>query len=237
MATFRDVPRDMGAIARVQSWVRAADLALSSSTSSTQTTIKDDHMADTGYIPRSDRSSTVTRSVCVANDRSRRAHRRPPDHGSTFIEVLVSVVLLGTVCVAVLTAVRTSVVATVIERDHSRAFQWLQSADGVLQAAPRESCNFDPVADAPFTSGEEKVRVTYENLIRAQVANPPGWEDSQITIQRPILAWDGTQYWDPYDPAAPQPCFDPTYQLQLVTLRVTSPEGQIIETNEVVKRD
>ena len=159
------------------------------------------------------------------------------DRGTTFIEMLVSIVLLGTVGVGVLTAVRASVIATTVERDHARAFQWLQSADGVLQAAPRVSCNFDPIADAPYTSGEEKVRKTYENLIRSQVVNPPGWADSQITIQQPVLAWDGSRYWDPYDPAAPSACFDPDYLLQLVTLRVTSPDGQIIETNEVVKRD
>lgn len=159
------------------------------------------------------------------------------DAGSTFIEVLVAIVLLGVLGVAVLTAARTSVIGTRIERDHSRAFQWLQSADGVLQGAPRVSCNFDPVADAPYTSGEQKVRLEYEKLIRDQVVNPPGWADSQITVVAPVLVWDGNRYWDPADPVAPKKCYDSDkFYLQLVKLQVNSPDGVIIETNEVVKR-
>ena len=167
------------------------------------------------------------------DDRSRR------DHGVSFIEILVAIVLLGTVVVGVLGALRISVDATRLERDHSLAYQWLQSANGVLQAAPRVSCGFTLPDDDPYTSGEEKVRLEYQKLIRSVAAiPPPGWVDSQLTVVEPVKAWDGSQYWDPADPAAPQPCFDSEgYLLQLVTLQVTSPDGDIIETLEVVKRD
>lgn len=157
------------------------------------------------------------------------------DRGTTFVELLIAIVLLGLLGVVVLTAARTSVIGTRIERDHARAFQWLQSADGVLQGAERVSCNFDPDTDAPYTSGEQKVRLKYETLIREQVVNPPGWTDSQITVVAPVFVWDGNRYWDPA--TAPKKCYDSDkFYLQLVKLQVESPDGSIIETNEVVKR-
>jgi hypothetical protein len=157
----------------------------------------------------------------------------------------VTIVLLGTVGVAALAALRMTVIGTRTERDHSRAFQWLQSADGVLQQAARVGCDFDPVLDAPYTSSEEKVRLEYQELIRTGVVNPPGWADHQITVLQPVKTWDGTRYWDPYDPAAPDTstvdpaaCFDGAGRLlQLVSLQVTSPDGKVIETIQVVKRD
>lgn len=162
----------------------------------------------------------------------------------TFPEVLVAIVLLGTVGVAMLTALRVTVIGTRTERDHSRAYQWLQSSAGVLEATERVPCTFDPVADAPFLSSEEKVRFKYEDVIRTEVVNPPGWADFQITVVPPVKVWDGARYWDPFDPTAPDTdpvdpaaCFDSAGRyLQLVTLQVTSPDGEIIESIEVVKR-
>lgn len=161
---------------------------------------------------------------------------RGADRGVTFIEVLVAIVLLGTAGVGVLAALRVSIDATRLERDHSRAFQWLQSANGVLQAAPRVSCGYTLPDDAAYATGEEKVRLQYQSLIRSTVVNPPGWADSQLTVRPPVKVWDGTRYWDPA--AAPQTCYDSDgFLLQLVTLQVTSPDGDIIESIQVVKRD
>jgi hypothetical protein len=138
------------------------------------------------------------------------------------VEVLVSLVLLGTVALAMLAALRMTVIGTQTERDHSRAYQWLQSADGVLQSADRVSCDL----------GEEAVRLQYRDVIRDEVVNPPGWVDDQITVLEPIKMWNGTEYLDP--PA----CYDSAGRfLQLITLQVTSPDGDIIETMQVVKRD
>lgn len=155
------------------------------------------------------------------------------DRGMSFVEVLVAIVLLGTAVVATLTAMRATVIGTRLERDHSRAQQWLESAVGALQATDRLDCD---VILAGYTSGEASVRGEYQEQIRLLVQNPPGWADSQITVVQPVKVWDGTRYWDPYDLSAPANCFDDDgYELQLVTMQVTSPDGDIIESVQVVK--
>lgn len=175
-----------------------------------------------------------------------RRHRHPDracpgveDRGATLIEILISVVLLGTVVAAILGASLISVTGTRLERDHAKAYQWLQSANGVLQATERVGCDHDPAlepTDAAFADGEEKMRLTYQDRIRGGVVNPPGWDDRQLEVLYPIKIWDGTQYWEPA--LAPKPCFDVDgYLLQLITLQVSSPDGDIIETIQVVKRD
>lgn len=154
------------------------------------------------------------------------ADRASTDCGATLIEILVSIVLLGTTVVAVLAATHMSVIGTRIERDHAKAYQWLQSANGVLQAAERISCE----------AGEAAMRLGYQDTVRTGVVNPPGWDDRQLTVLEPVKVWDGSLYWDPA--VAPKPCYEEDgYRLQLITLQVTDPAGTIIETIQVVKRD
>lgn len=144
----------------------------------------------------------------------------------TLVEVLVAVVLLGLGGVATLSAVGSSVLSSRLERDHARAQVWLQSAIEVIQDTTREGCD----------QGEEVVRLAYQSTIRTKIVNPPGWGDNQLTIRGPIKVWDGDTYWDPYDPGAPAQCFDNQgFLLQLITIVVSSPEGDIIEDVTVVK--
>jgi type II secretory pathway pseudopilin PulG len=152
----------------------------------------------------------------------------------SLVEVLVAIVLLGTVVIATVTAVRSTVLATRTERDHAKAYQWLQSAVGVLQAADRTGCDLSPADLNP--TGEDKVRTTYQDAIRDGVINPVGWKDLQLTVLQPVEVWDGTQYWDPYSSLAPKPCYDSDgFKLQLITIQVTSPDGRILEKLQVVK--
>jgi len=158
--------------------------------------------------------------------------RRVRDAGMTLVEVLVAIVLLGGAVAATLNTLAATVIGTRSERDHSRAFQWLQSATGVLQAAPRVGCEL--VAGDSYASGEQKVRLVYQDVIRNGVINPPDWQDYQLTIVEPVQTWDGTRYWKPNE--APKPCYDGSgFKLQLITIQVTSPDGKIIETVQVVK--
>jgi hypothetical protein len=155
------------------------------------------------------------------------------DCGATLVEILVSIVLLGTVVIGTLAALRVSVIGTRLERDHAKAFQWLQSANGLLQAAPPVGC----------AGGEEALRLALTTEIR-NAATPIGWDTENLDILEPVKVWDGTRYWSPEEwqtanPADPaDPCFDETgYYLRLVTMQVTGPDGDIIETLQVVKRD
>ena len=158
------------------------------------------------------------------------------DGGMSFIELLVAIVLLGTVGVAVLTTFRVTIEGTRVERDHARALQWLESAASVVQGTNRESCILDPVDDAAYSTGEEKVRTEYEYAVRLQVENPPGWEADQLRIVPPVKVWDGNEFLDPA--SAPQPCYDnENKRLQLITIEVSDTAGQIVETMDIVKSE
>jgi hypothetical protein len=155
------------------------------------------------------------------------------DSGTSLVEILVAIVLLGTAVLATLTALRGSIIGTAVERDHAKAYQWLQSSVGVLKATERVGCDLAP-EDTAYSTGEEKVRLTYQQIIRDQVVNPPGWADYQLKVIQPVEVWDGTRYWDPA--VAPQSCYDSAgFKLQLLKIEVTSPSGKIIEQLEVVK--
>lgn len=155
------------------------------------------------------------------------------DRGASLVEILVSIVLIGTVMISVLGALQISIIGSRVERDHARAHQWLQSAIGVLQAAPRVSCD----ELGTYSTGEQNVRAEYQSVIRSDaVLIPPGWADKQLDIVPSVKVWNGDKYLDPY--TAPQPCYDVDgFYLQLITIRVESPDGDIIETVEVVKND
>lgn len=143
----------------------------------------------------------------------------------SLIEVLIALVLLGTVVIATLTALRVSIDGSALERDHARAHQWLQSATGVLQSGARSSC----------ANTEATMRTHYQDMLRDGAPSPEGWGEWQIAVVFPVRVWDGSRYWDPSDSASPATCFEPLYQLQLINIRVVNPDGRIIESREVVK--
>ena len=151
------------------------------------------------------------------------------DRGATFVELLVAIVLLGTAVVGTLAAVRTSVISTTVERDHAKAQQWLQSAVGVISdydfALP--DC-VNPTLDGPA------VQAAYQTEIDNETTKPYGFAGGTITVLVPEV-WDGTAYV----PFASQTlCYDDELlRQQLVTIQVSSPNGRVNESVEVVKRD
>jgi Tfp pilus assembly protein PilX len=158
------------------------------------------------------------------------AQARHRDAGATFVEILVSIVLLGTVVVAVLAAVRTTVVATTTEREHSRALQWLESGAKAIDLAPFGNCNIDDGVAASAALAHQ----TYRDAVRHPDLVPSGWDPDQINVDADIDVWNGVE-WVDYDEAAS--CLDDLgLTLQRVRLHVTNPDGRIIEDREVVKR-
>jgi hypothetical protein len=173
--------------------------------------------------------------------RTQHHHRRVDrtqtrDAGVSFVEILVAIVLLGTVAVGVLTAVRTTVIASSIDRDHANAHAWLQSASDLLYGHPRADCGH-PDGDIDGNGVDEpdaaeravmNARVVSDyQLVVSGVTNVEGWPSSGIRVTD-VLYWDGDQYQDV--------CFDDFgINLQLVRISASSPDGSIVEEVEVIK--
>ena len=140
----------------------------------------------------------------------------------TFPEVLVSIVLTGTLAVAALGTLRASIRASVTDRDHVNAHAWLQTASDVLYGAERMDCGTEAA------SAEATVRTHYQDIIRTTV-NPQGWPAASIEVVAPVLFWDGTSSYQ-------ATCYDDAgINLQLIRIQVRDPSGNIVESVEVVK--
>jgi type II secretory pathway pseudopilin PulG len=153
------------------------------------------------------------------------------DSGTTLIEILVSIVLIGTAVVATLGALRISVIGGTIHRDHANAHAWLQSASDVLYASEKEDCDTS-LSDG----GKSMIIATYQPVVDA-VANPEGWANTQIQVV-------DLEFWNATDTDGDgiveyrfgSVCQDSiNLSLQRVTLEVRSPDGRIIEQVELVK--
>ena len=157
--------------------------------------------------------------------------RRQRDGGTTLVEILVSIVLIGTVVVATLGALRISIVGGTIHRDHANAHAWLQSASDVLYASAKEDCSI-LLGDG----GKSSIIGKYQPVVDV-VANPEGWTNSQIKVV-------GLEFWNASDSDGDgiveyrfgTVCQDDiNLSLQRVTLEVRSPDGRIIEQVELIK--
>ncbi len=149
----------------------------------------------------------------------------------TLIEVLVSVMLLGTVVVSTLGVLRISVLGGTVHRDHANAHAWLQSASDVVYATTKVDCS----TGTP-DSGKEAIRAAYQSVVDP-VPNPETWANSQIRII-------DIQFWNSADTdndgivefrfgTACQD--DKNLSLQRITIQVRSPNGRIIEQVELIK--
>ena len=151
------------------------------------------------------------------------------DAGFTFVEILVSILLLGTAVLSMVTLVLTSVEASALARDRANAHAWLQSASDVLYGAPREDCGISPTVASPTgTSREPQVRAAYQAVVRS-VSTPQGWPTGNISIVEPVLFWDGSEMYQPT-------CYDDSgVSLQRITIEVRGLDGRVVESVQVVK--
>ena len=155
-----------------------------------------------------------------------REHRRASDRGMSLVEVLVAITLIGTVVVAVLTAVGATVKATAIERDHAKAQQWLQASIGVIEGVDFVSC------DPSVTTGAN-VQQAYQTAVNAGAQRP--WEyDGTLAVGVPEV-WDGATFV-PFSTQI-SVCYDQLrLRQQRVRLVVSHPSG-INESVEMIKVD
>jgi prepilin-type N-terminal cleavage/methylation domain-containing protein len=170
----------------------------------------------------------VTEQLMQAEENGRVTSPRR-DRGFTFVEILVSIVLLGTVVVGVLTAVRATIIGTTIERDHSKAQQWLQSAVGVIEAYNFANCDTLTISGAAV---EAEYQAAIDNVTTG-AKRPYGFTSATIDVKTPEV-WDGTKF---VAFATQTTCYDQfLLRQQLVTIEVSHPSG-IVESVEMVKRD
>lgn len=152
------------------------------------------------------------------------------DHGVTFIELLISIVLLGSITAGALTTLSVTISATTVDRDHANAHAWLQTAADVLYA--RELVPCDPMADP--ASEIATITAAYEGTIQ-QTENPEEWGSTNIRI------FD-LQFWhvdmDPVtkltDEGWGDQCDSLDTNLQRIGIEVRSNDGVIVESVEVI---
>jgi Tfp pilus assembly protein PilV len=150
----------------------------------------------------------------------------------TFIEVLVSVVLLGTVGLAVLAGLQMTLLGSAIERDHARAQQWLQSASELLtNEVPWASC-LSPTQPAPpatpVTIPTANIIATYRTALAGDpTIVPPGWGVSQISVTNVRFAAVNGVYGTT--------CNEPGLNRQNIQIQVRDTEGDIVETVDIIK--
>ena len=179
-----------------------------------------------GREPRQRATTGTAAPGTRQGDTTRQRHRR--DDGISFVEILVSIVLLGMVVTAILATLNTSIASSSLNRNHANAHAWLQSASDLLYGSAREDCGTELATAAQRTLDEERVRDRYSQIVRT-TSNPEGWVDDRISVLEPVLFWDG-------DSTYQTTCYDDGgVNLQLITIEVRDPEGRIVESVQVVK--
>jgi type II secretory pathway pseudopilin PulG len=149
----------------------------------------------------------------------------------SLIEILIAVVLMGTVVTATLTGLHATIAASALDRDHANAHAWLQTAADMLYARELVPCGsmdpLDPLNDIALIANE------YQGTIR-QTDNPEGWSSPNISVIG--LEWwsididsngVGTEAWG-------TTCDAGDTNLQKVELQVTGEDGRIVEEVEVI---
>lgn len=132
-----------------------------------------------------------------------------------------AILLIGTTASAGLVTLRTSIMASATNRDHSNAHAWLQTATDVLYGASREDCG------TTTSSQVNAVKSQYQQVVR-QTSNPQNWPSTNISVTS-VLFWDGESSYQ-------TTCYDDYgINLQLITIQVTNPDGEIVESVQIVK--
>lgn len=137
-----------------------------------------------------------------------------PDRGATFVELLVAVVLIGIVVVAVVAGTRATVVASRVNRDHSSATAWLQSASDVLYGETRAECGTLAT-----------IKSFYDPVVQS-TPNSEGWPASRIRVTD-VKFWNGQSFGTT--------CNDHSKTLQLITLVVVDADSRPLESVQIVK--
>lgn len=146
---------------------------------------------------------------------------RSRDSGTSFVEIVVSVVILGTVCIAVLNAIATAAVGARIHREVSSSQAWIATFADEMVAIESQ---YQPCTGAS-DAGVGTVVAAYQtevNAIKATLST-----DATITVTT-VKFWDGTTFGTTCRVAQ-------GYRLQEVSIAITQPGATTFVTT-LVKR-
>lgn len=161
------------------------------------------------------------------------SHPRPGsgrDSGVTLIEILIAVVLMGLVVVGTMTLLGSTIKASRLDRDHSNAHAWLQTASDMLYARDPVQC--DASSPIALESQRQAIMSEYRKTVRL-TQNPENWPADKIDVVD-LLFWHYAR--NPSTNGVDEGWYNYrcTTKLQLVKLRVRSEAGEIIEEVEVI---
>lgn len=175
--------------------------------------------------------SGADENLVIVPTRQPQTVRRPVDTGSSLLEVLIAVVLLGLSIAGTLTMLSTTINATALDRDHANAHAWLQTAADVLYARDNEECLTAPTASLADQEADiDRIKGLYETTIE-QTNNPEGWPAENIDIVE-LQLWHSkvdapTEGWGTQ-------CTGGDASLQRLVIEVRSETDEIIEQVEVI---
>ena len=147
-------------------------------------------------------------------------HEQRRDRGTSFVEILVSIVLLGTVVGGTLTALRTTIVSSEADGNQAKANAWLLAAAETVYQTTFESCPASDVGD---------VQNAYDNAVRVGAPPSEWWPGGSVGVNV-VYFWsksDGREVWADVCGTSGSP--------QLVEIYVRSPDGDVGKTMRVVK--
>ncbi|MEQ9162790.1 MAG: prepilin-type N-terminal cleavage/methylation domain-containing protein [Ilumatobacter fluminis] len=144
------------------------------------------------------------------------------DEGFTLIEILITIVLMGTVVVTVLAAVQANLVASARSRSAARVESAIVNVADRINRAPKE-CDYTIYANAAVQT--------------------EGWATDTVSLQQWHYGYDGydsnpiiASDWRP-GACEGQLTEPPDLIVQRVLITVTSPDGHVTRTIELVKSD
>jgi prepilin-type N-terminal cleavage/methylation domain-containing protein len=150
------------------------------------------------------------------------------DDGFSFIELLVAIVLLGTVVVATLAGLRAAIVAGTVDDNHSKTYAWLQAASDAVAVTDYKSC-------ASFTNAQ--ITSAYQSAVNG-ATRPEGWTTtgallvSSVQYLSRATTAGSPEVWG--TTCAAGNTASPVYP-QLITFTVISPDGKLTRSIEVIK--
>jgi Tfp pilus assembly protein PilV len=160
--------------------------------------------------------------------------RRAPsgDAGVSLIEIVIAVVLMGLVLVATMSLLTTTISASRLDRDHSNAHAWLQTASDMLYAREPEHCDETLTTASAIENKRQEIIAEYRATVQ-ETENPEHWPQGNIEVVD-LRFWHYARSSSTNGVEEGWVADRCTTKLQLVKLRVRDEGGDIIEEVEVI---